>query len=230
MMYIVHFLMDVLHSVWAWLSSESGDHFMSALSSVVTIVVAVIGVFFAREWLDKRNRERAHDAADRFFDALIDLPLVQWQFLMDAARCMALLSSAVDSRGDELQQHNQQAIRQCMNISEEANSIKLRFQGHYAKASRRGARVIQESHQDVERALISFCHTASLLFKDIAVRLIVVKDREGYLNAVRDFQKGYDLLHVLSTSVNDAVRATIEVPFSDYFIFPEMTVVRQEGQ
>jgi hypothetical protein len=215
--------MQILHFLWTALSSDGVEHFASVLSSLTTIVVAISGVFIARKWLVQRNLERAHDAADRFFDALIDLPLVQWRFMIDASHCMALLSSGLDCDGESLKQHNQVTIQRCLTLTESANSIKLNFFGHYARASRRGANIQPESHQRVERALIQFCDVSCIQFKELATRLMMVKSRDDYLSAIRDFQDKYNEIATLNTNVSDAVRSVIGISFQEYFSFPDMT-------
>lgn len=218
----------MIASIWIAFTSETSEHIFSILSSLITIVVALGGYRLAHNWLVQRNNESAHDAADGFFDELINLPPVLLGFLMDLSRCGAFMCSIDDDVS--LHCHNAEAQQRCLRLSEEALMIKLRFFGYFAKTDKRGISVRLKEHEAIERALIQFSDKSFTRFNIIVSRLIIVKNYNEYEKVLSDFNRLTGEIYRFIQAVNQAITPVIGVTFQDYFSFPEsMTTGRRQS-
>ncbi|AMH12969.1 hypothetical protein AL515_03510 [Citrobacter sp. FDAARGOS_156] len=212
--------------LWGVISSDELDHFLSVISSITTIAIALCGYRLAKDWLTERNRSSAHVAADNFFDELIDLPSMLMGFMMSVLRCAAFMSTIDDDVS--LQQRNTEAQQRCLQLAENALMIKLRFFGYFARANKRGASINRPEHIEIEEALMQFGDDSFCLFRDVATHLITVNDFHGFKPVMQEFGGALREARRLSIAVNNAIRPVIGTSFSEYFSFPEEYITREE--
>lgn len=205
-------------------SSEALDHTTSILSNLVTTGIAVGGYRLAQNWLEQRNKESAHAAANRFFDELIDLPSVLWSFIMDSGRCAAFMATL--GNNEQFRQHQAEVLQRLLLLSEKSLVIKLRFFGHFARADRRGANIRETHHATIEHALLTLSDTSCIRLNAVASTVTRANNHGDYLQAVRDMNAFLIELNELSATVNAAICPVIGVSFSDYFSFADTSVLR----
>ncbi|GEM_PF-4063295 len=208
-----------IDDIWNIFVSDKAEQFFSIVCSVTTIFVGIRGCFLAKDWLASCNRKSAHDAANVFFDELINLPLVLMAFTMSASRCAAFMSIIEDEI--TLRLHNAEVQQKCLKLAESALEIKLRFFNSFSRANKRGVCVIQLEHVAIEQGLIQFGDELFKLFRDVSARLIKAENLNDYKIASKEFLMALQKTKELSDLLSEAIKPIVGTKFSEYFSFSE---------
>lgn len=192
----------------------------SVISDVATFTGAAGGLFLAWRWLRRRDLERAHDAANRFYDELHMLLPNLLDFQLRVAQCMAFMV-AVENDETFSRQKNE-VERQCLELTNKINQIKLLFFARYAQVVRRGVKIKPETHPALEVTLISFCDESSHYLQRLSTRLIPLTEHADYIQEIGVFRLSFTKVKKLSDEVNTAFSRVMEIDYRDYFTFPSM--------
>lgn len=192
----------------------------SVLSDLATAAGAVGGLILAWRWLRRRDLERAHDAANRFYDELHLLLPNLVNFQLSVAQCMALMVAVEND--DTFSRQKSEVERQCLDLTKKINQLKLQFFARYALVIRRGVKIKPEIHAVLESALITLCDEAGLGLQKLSARLISLTEHADYIHEIGVFRLSFTRIQKFSDEVNTAFSHVMEIDYRDYFTFPAM--------
>jgi hypothetical protein len=187
-------------------------------SNVMTVLGTTVGLILAWRWLHRRDLERAHDAANNFFDDLHHIVPKVMDFTLNVSHTMAQMAS-VENDESFLQQKAEIAC-QCLQLMNRANQVKLLFFARYALVERRGVTIKPEAHKAFEQTLIDFFDAASKSLQRAAATMIPVTAYSDYLQIAGELRLAFVRVQRLSDQLNKAFGEIINVDYRDYFIFP----------
>lgn len=191
----------------------------TVMSNIATTLGAGGTLFLACRWLDRRNKERAHDAGSTFFDDLHHMVPKVPDFTFSGSQIMATMA-AIENE-DSFSRHTAEITSDCLRLMNQANQLKLLFFARYAQVERREVTIKPKAHQSFETALIVFFDAASEALQHTVVRIIPVTKFTDYLEIVHKFKNAFIQVKRLSDELNVAFGEVIDIDYQDYFNFPK---------
>ncbi|WP_370611539.1 hypothetical protein [Klebsiella aerogenes] len=187
-------------------------------SNIATMLGTGGGLILALRWLRRRDLERAHDAANNFFDDIHHIVPKSLEFTLAVTQTMARMAS-VENDMSFLREKSEIA-RECLSLMSRANQIKLLFFARYALVDRRGIAIKPEAHKAFEEALIHFFDESSRSLKRTSSVLVGAVTYADYREIIGEFRLSFTRVQRLSDQLNLAFGDVIDIDYRDYFIFP----------